>query len=92
MIITECEGKIVGYLQLLRQGDVLVIDPIATDTPVRGQGIGRTMITYAEESISDVAQVVLESQLANQGAFNFYHSLGFHRQGSVHGFHLHRTE
>lgn len=92
MIVVECERNIVGFLQLLHQGDALVIDLIATDDSVRGQGIGRAMVAYAEESISDVAQVVLGTQLANQGALNFYHSLDFRMQQSVHVFHRHITE
>jgi ribosomal protein S18 acetylase RimI-like enzyme len=89
MVVVEREGRIVGFLQLLKSEDKLVIDLVATSQGAQGKGIAKGMIAHAESENQGLKKVLVGTQLANVPSLNLYEKLGFKVCDSNHVFHLH---
>jgi ribosomal protein S18 acetylase RimI-like enzyme len=80
------DGRPVGFLALIRRGDVGVIDLIAVHPTDRGAGAGAALVGALGASC---ARVEAGTQLANYGALRFYGRLGFGVAAGAHVLHLH---
>ena len=91
MVVAVVQGKVAGFLQLLQgQTSGLVIDLLAVDPNYRGQGLGRSMITYAAHHCwQSLRKIQVGTQVANIPALNLYGSLGFQVEQASYVLHLH---
>ena len=94
MVVAEQNGKVTGFLQLLRaRQDRLVIDLIGVDPALQGQGLGREMILHAaRHGIGDdriPATITVGTQAANIPSVRFYESLGLRLSSAQYVAHHH---
>jgi ribosomal protein S18 acetylase RimI-like enzyme len=78
--VAEEEGKVVGFIIFKRviwdKGDHIYIDEIVVDNKYQGRGIGRALMTRAEEEYDDCISVDLWTHRTAK-AFEFYKNLGY---------------
>ncbi len=92
MVVSEREGKIIGFLQLLKpDGKALIIDLIAVAPEARGQGIACEMIQFVETQNSKADLVRVGTQVANVPSIRLYEKLGFRHSSSSYVFHYHEN-
>ncbi|MEC9347242.1 MAG: GNAT family N-acetyltransferase [Pseudomonadota bacterium] len=89
MIVAEVEREVAGFLQLLRQGETLVIDLIAVDAHFRGHGLAHDMIACAEATVPDIKVLRVGTQIANPGALRTYLRNRFEVVQASYVFHYH---
>lgn len=81
MVVAEQGGKVVGFLQLLWVGDVLVIDLIAVAPEAVRRGLASAMIGFAAaHGTGDArrpASFKVGTQAANTASCRLYENLGF---------------
>lgn len=89
MFVAEINGKIVGFLQLLKlKENSYVIDLIAVDQELRGQGTGRNLI-YAAQNVLGASMLRVGTQITNISSIRFYERIGFSIVDSNYILHLH---
>jgi ribosomal protein S18 acetylase RimI-like enzyme len=94
MVVAERDGRIVGFLQLLRAPqDRLTIDLIGVDPAWQRQGIARGMILYAAlYGLGDgraPAGMTVGTQAANTPSVRLYEALGFRLASAQYVMHYH---
>ena len=91
MVVAEVEGKVVGFLQLLKRSDsVIVIDLIAIDTSMQGKGIAGSMISFANrECLESPGDIIVGTQISNIQSLAFYTKHGFRIISGDYVLHLH---
>jgi len=89
MVLAEEQGKVAGFLQLLYQGDVLVIDLIAVDSSKRKMGFARDMIVFAQCNLSEFRLFRVGTQGSNLPSIRLYEKLGFRIVKSQYVLHKH---
>ena len=89
MIVSERDGHIAGFLQLLFSGDILVIDLIAVSEEFRRKKIASNMIAYAEAKIEGFNRIRVGTQIANIPSLLFYERLGFRILNTSYILHYH---
>lgn len=72
MVVADVDGEIGGFLQLLRQGDVLTIDLVAVSSRYRGRGLSSDMLAFAESAIPGLGTIRVGTQAANARALHAY--------------------
>lgn len=81
--VAELDEKVVGYCIVYFVLDEGEIARIAVDKCCRRQGVGRQLLKYVE-SICDkkcIDRLLLDVRESNEGARDFYKSLGFKEDG-----------
>ncbi len=79
--------RLVAYARVFREGDHVTFGRVLTIPEVRGQGLGRQLMTQIEAEIRhDFSGYVIqiEAQIDKQG---FYEKFGYVAQGPVFDFH-----
>ena len=89
MVVAEDQGRVSGFLQLLFQGDVLIIDLIAVDPARRKMGLARDMICFALHNFSEFRLLRVGTQVANVSSMRLYEKLGFRIVKSQYVLHRH---
>ena len=89
MVLVEEKGKVAGFLQLLFQDDVLVIDLIAVDSAWRKMGLARDMITFAQCNLPEFRLFRVGTQVSNVPSIRLYEKLGFSIVKSEYVLHRH---
>jgi ribosomal protein S18 acetylase RimI-like enzyme len=89
MVVALVDERVVGFLQLLRRNENLIIDLIAVDASQRRKGIARDMIAYAESQYDDCSHIVVGTQVANIPSIRLYEKIGFRLRSSKYVFHYH---
>ena len=89
MIVAEDQGQVRGFLQLLRKGDLLVIDLVAVAEACRGRGAASGMIGHADSSLDGFSLWRTGTQAANIPSLRLYESLGFRMADAGYVFHFH---
>lgn len=90
MVVAECDGRVVGFLQLIAAADhVLMIDLIAVHPDSRGLGLAAAMIGFAGKACGHPRMVRVGTQSANFPSLSLYHKLGFQVVSSSYIFHHH---
>jgi GNAT superfamily N-acetyltransferase len=88
--VAVCDTSIVGTFALLIMDNLghlgapsAIIEDIAVDPVLQGQGIGKEMIRHAIQLATDNGcyKAVLSSNLKRERAHSFYESLEFERHG-----------
>jgi GNAT superfamily N-acetyltransferase len=88
--VAEAEGRIVGTFALLVMDNIghmgtpsAIVEDVAVDPGLHGQGLGRTMMEYALELCRDKGcyKLVLSSNLKREKAHAFYAALDFEKHG-----------
>lgn len=91
MVVGVFDGRIVGFLQLLRTPEqTLIIDLIAVDKRFRGRGLAKKMCRYAETNTEGMALYRVGTQVTNLSSIRLYQRLGFSFTGASYTFHFHR--
>ena len=89
MVVAREDGRVAGFLLLLRNENQLIIDLIATDERHRSKGIGRQMISYAIASFPEAKELIVGTQDINYQAVKFYEKMGFVALSDSFTFHRH---
>lgn len=88
MITALCKNKPIGFLQLLKKENKIIIDLIAVSSGYRGKRIGSSMIEFACNKIQfDI--ITAGTQISNLPSINLYLKLGFKPITSDYVFHFH---
>lgn len=90
MVVAESQGRVAGFLQLLKGGEDLIIDLVAVDADFRGLGLARDMIAFAAASCGP-PNVVVGTQVANLPSIALYQDLGLKLKAAQYVFHYHGT-
>ena len=91
MVVAIVHDQVAGFLQLLqRPADSLIIDLLAVAPNYQGQGLGRSMITYAARHfLKPSGKMQVGTQVTNIPALNLYRTLGFRIKQASYVLHLH---
>jgi dTDP-4-amino-4,6-dideoxy-D-galactose acyltransferase len=91
MVVATVHDQVAGFLQLLqKQPDSLIIDLLAVAPNYQGQGLGRSMITYAARHfLKPSGKMQVGTQVTNIPALNLYRTLGFRIEQASYVLHLH---
>ena len=89
MVVAEINDQLAGFLQLLHDGNKLIIDLMAVASAFRRQSVGADMIIYAEDQAKQFDSVQVGTQVGNVPALRFYEKLGFRTVGSSYVLHYH---
>ena len=83
--IAERQGRAVGMVALLANGDEAEIDPLIVSAKDRGQGIGRALLERAKREAAALGVRYLEVRpvARNRDAISFYYRAGFCLLGRV---------
>ncbi|MBN2141008.1 MAG: GNAT family N-acetyltransferase [Desulfovibrionaceae bacterium] len=90
MVVAQAEGRTAGFLLLLFRAEALVIDLVAVDKDLRGQGLAREMILFAEQNLPGFSILRAGTQARNGPSIGLYQALGFELTEVGCVFHLHR--
>ncbi|MDT2829421.1 GNAT family N-acetyltransferase [Vagococcus carniphilus] len=82
-LVVIVEGEVVGTLMLSRMNQTTMrIEQVAISKKVQGQGLGVTLIEYAEEFSSELGfQYIFLT--GRESAWSFYEKLGYEGNGVV---------
>lgn len=91
MVLAEVEGKVVGFLQLLKRSDsAIVIDLIAIEPNMQGKGIAGSLISFANsECLETPGDIIVGTQISNIQSLAFYVKHGFRIISADYVLHLH---
>lgn len=89
MIVANHHDTIVGFNQILRRDDALIIDLIAVHPDHRGKGLATAMIRKAAIACGGWQRMLVGTQIANIPSLCAYQKLGFRMRGSSYVFHYH---
>jgi len=91
MAIATIGDKVIGFLQLLRNGtENWVIDLIAVDRDFGRRGVAGDMIRFAEAYYKGFQYVLVGTQIANMPSIRLYQKLGFALDAAKYVFHYHK--
>ncbi|WP_416897446.1 MAG: GNAT family N-acetyltransferase [Minwuia sp.] len=89
MVVSEVDGEIAGFLQLLVDGDNMTIDLVAVDSRFRGKGLARDMISFAEATIPNINRLTVGTQASNVRSLHAYVTNKFQFTAATYVFHFH---
>jgi dTDP-4-amino-4,6-dideoxy-D-galactose acyltransferase len=94
MVVAERAGQVVGFLQLLYHGETLIIDLIGVEKNMQRQGVGSTMIQFAENACRSKAgshfeRIAVGTQVSNVASVRAYEKDGFRYSGAQYVLHFH---
>ena len=89
MVVARKGGAVIGFLQLLRREDTLIIDLIGVDADRRRTGVGTMLIAYAEKHCGVFETIRVGTQMANISSLRFYERHGFMATAASYVFHFH---
>ena len=89
MIVGYLNGRVAGFLQLLKKNSHVVIDLIGVDKQARGTGLAAKMIAYSTTVSQSQVPMKVGTQLTNTPSIRFYEALGFKIEAAYHEFHCH---
>jgi N-acetylglutamate synthase-like GNAT family acetyltransferase len=82
-LVCHVDGELVGCLVLLPQGSIEVrMRQVAVGPHLQGQGIGRTLVEYAEQFARERGFSLMKLY-ARDTAIPFYEKLGYERVGEM---------
>jgi len=90
MVVSEKDGQVTGFLQLLYNADTLIIDLIAVSKENRNKNIASEMINFAENKLEGFTKIRVGTQAANIPSIGLYEKLGFSINYMKYVFHYHR--
>ena len=88
--VAECDGRILGVLELLVTDEGFLLDSIAVDPSAQGTGIGRQLLVFAEDEaqrqgFESIYLMTNEKMTENQELYARIGYVLFDRQ-TVHGY------
>ena len=89
MVVSEYEGRLAGFLQLLQHDADIIIDLIAVDQKYRRNHIASDMIDFAERNFSGAKSIRVGTQVVNIPSMAFYEKTGFMIADAAYVFHYH---
>ena len=89
MVVASRGSEVTGFLQLLKDGETLVIDLIAVAEPHQRKGLAAAMIGFAMQHFSQMEKLLVGTQVANVPSVRAYQKLGFRVCGSSYVLHYH---
>lgn len=91
MVIAEIDDQLAGFLQLLHDGNKLIIDLMAVASAFRRCNVSTDMILYAEDRAAGFDCIQVGTQAGNIPALRFYEKVGFRCVGSSYVLHYHNS-
>ncbi len=76
------DNKLIGVLTLMRHATAMQLRGMAVLEPYQGQGVGKQLITKAEELIKTQNRAIIWMN-ARLIAIPFYEACGYHKEGSA---------
>lgn len=93
LLVALDDGVPAGFLAVLEDGGVRVIDLVAVATHAQGRGVGAALTAaFLDRSAGRCARVRVGTQLANVGATRFYERAGFCVERTQYVLHGHTGE
>jgi len=89
MVVSEHEGRLAGFLQLLYHGANITIDLIAVDQMYRRNHIASDMIDFAQRNLNGAKSIRVGTQVANLPSMALYEKTGFMIADAAYVFHYH---
>jgi GNAT superfamily N-acetyltransferase len=90
MIVAVNEGQVSGFLLLIENGNKLIIDLIAVDKKLRGEGLASEMVQFVmEHAPSHINAISAGTQEINQASIALYEALSFVPKKHQLTFHKH---
>jgi ribosomal protein S18 acetylase RimI-like enzyme len=90
MLVAECEGRVVGFLQALRAADgAAVIDLSAVHGRAQRRGLARALCLALEGRWPGTPAMRVGTQVANFPSLQLYHRLGYAVAAAQYVFHHH---
>jgi ribosomal protein S18 acetylase RimI-like enzyme len=89
MLVARRRGAVAGFLQLIFDSPVLVIDLVAVDPLQRGAGVAHDLIARAMSSLGGFQTVRVGTQALNLPSLRLYAGLGFRVESCAYTYHLH---
>ena len=83
-IVARKDDRVVGYVLATRRGGDGLIMSIAVLPEFRRKGVGGSLMKAALAQLSKFKRVILQVDVANDEAREFYKGLGFAETGRVH--------
>jgi len=82
-LVSEAEGKLLGYAVVQYMPPEAELLNIAIDRPFQGKGIGRQLVSFLLEEgrAQGLETIYLEARASNTRALTLYRSLGFQQTG-----------
>ncbi len=91
MFVAELNDSVVGFIQLLRQEDTLVLDLIAISSEARGKQLASELISTAERLMAPFRSWIVGTQLSNTASLRLYEQNGFRFKDAAYIFHWHKS-
>ena len=88
MVVALSNNTPIGFLQLIINNGVVLIDLIGVEKKYQGQGVASAMIRFTGQNI-DHTCIKVGTQIGNIPSIRLYHKLGFDLSGSNYVFHYH---
>lgn len=88
MVIAKYQEKHAGFLQLIKQEDILIIDLIGVSAEYRRKKLADRMIRFAEIELAP-KELVVGTQASNIPSVRLYENFGFRLMKSQNIFHGH---
>lgn len=85
ILVYELNGKIVGFIEYLKNYETIDIINIAVLEEFRRDGIGSKLIDYLIEN-NDIEHIMLEVRKSNENAIKFYEKNGFKVLREIKGY------
>jgi GNAT superfamily N-acetyltransferase len=78
------QERIAGLVSFHREGDTVILDLLLVDKGYRNRGIGRALVTGAQEAFPDIKSIIVTPlAIDNEPTLRFYESLGFKNTGPI---------
>ena len=90
LFTAKIKGEIAGFILMLFQRNVAIIDLIAVKPEASGRGIGTALISYMQSQLPvEINRILVGTQATNQASLKLYSSFGFVATAKTISVHLH---
>lgn len=90
MVVSEINGAVSGFVQLLVHDDHYVIDLIAVDRDFQRMGIAQSMLDYCDELYQKLKYSLVGTQISNIGSINLYLKKRYRFHSGKYVFHFNK--
>lgn len=90
MVVSEINGVVSGFVQLLVQEDHYLIDLISVDEDFQRMGIAQSMLDYCDKLYQNLQFSLVGTQISNVGSINLYIKHNYKLHSSKYVFHFNK--
>ncbi len=85
-VLAEENGKLAGFTIVKLTGKSAYVITMDVAPEMRGRGLGRELLTRAEQVFAEAEMVLLHVYVKNETAIRFYEANGYKNMGEAKGF------